>query len=213
MNAFAPALLETMRRRGGQIPLLHLHQRRLAASCASLGLPALALAPEARGEDRVIRAEVTSRGVTYVERPLGPGAAVRLIVSRSLHQSYRHKTVDREPFDRTLIEAREAGADDGILLTPNGLVAEAAIWTLFWWEGSQLAAPPLDLGILPAVSRARLEQVVGRVAEQAVRPGDLAGKSLLVANAARGVVEVQSLMGQPVPAHPDTPRLQDAFWP
>jgi branched-subunit amino acid aminotransferase/4-amino-4-deoxychorismate lyase len=37
------------------------------------------------------------------------------------------KTTDRRPFERTLADARERGADDGILLTEGGFVGEAAI--------------------------------------------------------------------------------------
>jgi branched-subunit amino acid aminotransferase/4-amino-4-deoxychorismate lyase len=213
VNTIAPALLETMRVRNGRIPLLALHRRRLQASAISLGLPLTELSPAEGGADRVIRAELGPAGLTFTERPLGSVTPVRLVVSRVVHHPYRHKTVERAQFDRTLDEARSSGADDGILLTPEGFVAETAIWTLVWWEGSHLAAPAFDLGILPAVSRARLEEVVGRVAERRVPPEDLRGKAILVANAARGLVPVASLSGQPVPGHPDTPRLMEAFWP
>lgn len=202
-----------MRVRNGRIPLLALHRRRLQISASSLGLPFTELAPAQGGPDRVVRAELGPLGLSITERPLGPAAPVRLIVSGVVHQPYPHKTVERAQFDRTLDQARNSGADDGILLTPDGFVAETAIWTLVWWEDSHLAAPPLDLGILPAVSRARLEEVVGRLTERRVRPVDLRGRAILVANAARGVVPVASLSGQPVPGHPDTPRLMEAFWP
>lgn len=213
MNSNAPVLLETMRVRNGRIPLLTLHRRRLESSARALGLAPVELAPTEGGMDRVIRAELGSAGLTLTERPLGSVEPVRLTLSGTVHEPYRHKTGARAQFDQALNEARNAGADDGILLTSDGFVAETAIWTLVWWEGSQLAAPPLDLGILPAVSRARIEQLVGKLAERRVRPGELRGKAVLVANAARGVVPVAVLSGQPVPAHPDTAPLMKAFWP
>lgn len=213
MNTIAPVLLETMRVRDGRIPLLDLHRRRMQESAAALGLAFPGLAPTEAGPDRVLRAALGADGLTWTERPVGSEEAVRLIVSRTVHEMYRHKTTARGQFDQTLDEARAAGADDGILLTGAGYVAEASIWTLCWWEGSHLAAPPLDLGILPAVSRVRLAQVAGGLHERRVRVEELRGRSLLVANAVRGVVPVASLMGQPVPGHPDTPRLREAFWP
>ncbi|HWA56802.1 MAG TPA: aminotransferase class IV [Gemmatimonadales bacterium] len=213
MNSNAPALLETMRVRAGRIPLLDLHRRRLESSCRALGLPVPALDPASAGPDRTLRAEVSAAGAVVSERPLGSLEPVHLVWSSVVHEPYRHKTTARGQFDRTLDEARKAGADDGILLTRDGFVAESAIWTLFWWEGSQLAAPSLDLGILPAVSRARLAAVLGPIMERRVGPEGLKGRSLVVANAVRGPVPVASLGGQPVPPHPDTPRLARAFWP
>lgn len=213
MNAIAPVLLESLRVRRRQAPLLELHRRRMEASAAALGLPFPGLAPAADGPDRVLRAALSPEGLEFSERPVGSTEPVRLVISAEVHEPYRHKTTDRGQFDRTLDQAGKAGADDGILLTAAGFVAETAIWTLLWWEGSQLAGPALELGILPSVARARLAQVAGPVAERRVGPGDLRGRPLLVANAVRGVVPVASLMGQPVPGHPDTARLAEAFWP
>jgi branched-subunit amino acid aminotransferase/4-amino-4-deoxychorismate lyase len=213
MNSVAPVLLETMRVKDGRIPLLALHRRRFEASARALGLPAAELAPAETGEDRVIRAQLGPSGLTFTERPVGSVEPVRLLLSSTIYQPYRHKTNARAQFDQTLNAARSAGADDAILLTTDGYVAETAIWTLLWWEGSQVVAPPVDLGILPAVSRARIEQILGQLPERRVRPEGLAGSSILVANAVRGVVPVARLSGQPVPGHPDTPRLMKAFWP
>lgn len=213
MAVDAPVLIETMRLRGGDIPLLELHRHRLLSSCRILGIPSPSLHLPHGGPDRVVRAEVSADGATISERPLGSIRPVHLGFSRVVHEPYRHKTIDRNQFDLTLAAAREAGADDGILLTKQGHVAEAAIWTLYWWEGTTLCAPPLGLGILSSVSRARVNQLVGPVLEQRVTREELAGKSLIVSNAARGVVGVASLEGKPVPEHPGTAHLQDTFWP
>jgi branched-subunit amino acid aminotransferase/4-amino-4-deoxychorismate lyase len=213
MATDAPVLIETMRLRAGEIPLLELHRHRLLASCRILGIPSPSFTLPKGGPDRVVRAEVSVDGVTISERPLGSVRPVSLVWSRVVHEPYRHKTLEREQFDRTLEAAREAGADDGLLLTKQGHVAEAAIWSLYWWDGATLCAPPLGLGILPAVSRVRIDQLAGPVVERRVTRGDLEGKSLIVSNAARGLVPVSLLEGKPVPEHPETARLQEAFWP
>lgn len=207
------ALIETVRLRDGAAPLWYLHLRRLAASCTALGipLPGTLLTP-AGGPDRVYRLEVGPRGLTTSERPVGPVRPVALAVGSGVHRPYPHKTTDRAQFDRALEEARSTGADDALMFAEGGFVAEAAIWAIFWWEGTELCAPTLDLGILPSVARARLEEIAGRIGERRIKMDRIRGRSLFVANAVRGVVPVSRLGGEPVPSEPETERLAGLFW-
>ena len=87
------------------------------------------------------------------------------------------------------------------------------MWGLFWWEEGRLCAPALELGVLPGVARARLEELTGGLVERRVQVGDLAGRSLFVANAARGVVPVAILERQKVPQDPGTTGVSGSFWP
>jgi branched-subunit amino acid aminotransferase/4-amino-4-deoxychorismate lyase len=128
---------------------------------------------------------------------------VSLVTARVVHRPYSHKTTERAQFDRALEEAKAAGADDALLLTEGGYVAECAKWGIFWWEGDRLCAPPLSLEILPGVARARLGELTGDITDR---------RSLLVANAVRGVVPVASFQGRPVPQNPGTSRLSASFW-
>lgn len=212
--AATPGLIETVRIRNGAAPLWYLHLRRLAASCKALGvpLPGELLTPSG-GADRIHRLEVGPRGVRLSERAVGSTAPVSLVAATVEHRPYPHKTTERDRFDRARDEALAGGADDAILLTAAGDVAECAVWSLLWWEESRLCAPPLALGVLPGVARARLEEMEGGLAERRRRLADLEGRSLLVANAARGVVPVASLEGRPVPQDPGTTRLSGSFWP
>jgi branched-subunit amino acid aminotransferase/4-amino-4-deoxychorismate lyase len=207
------SLIETVRLRNGVAPLWYLHLRRLATSCKALGVPLPGELPTpSGGRDRVHRLEVGPRGLQVSERPVGADSAVSLITARAGHRPYPHKTTEREPFDRALEEARAAGADDAVLLTKGGHVAECAIWGIFWWEDDRLCAPPLDLGILPGVARARLAELTGGLTERRAKPEEIAGRSLLVANAVRGVVPVANFQGRPVPQDPGTSRLSSSFW-
>jgi branched-subunit amino acid aminotransferase/4-amino-4-deoxychorismate lyase len=129
-----------------------------------------------------------------------------------IHRPYPHKTTDRGQFDRALEEAGSVGADDAVLLTAGGYVAECAIWGIFWWEGRRLCAPPLSLGVLPGVARARLEELTGGISERRVGPEEIEGRGLFVANAVRGVVPVASFQGHPVPQDPGTSGLSASFW-
>ena len=68
--------------------------------------------------------------------------------------------------------------------------------------GRPALRPPLALGILPGVARARLEELAGRIDERRLGPEALGGRSLFVANAARGVVPVSSFQGRKSGARP-----------
>src|SRR5688572_9103871 len=128
-------LIETIRIRNAEAPLWYLHLRRLAVSCKALGIPLPGeLEVPKGGNDRVYRLEVGMRGVQVSERLAGPSTPVRLAVSKVAHHSYGYKTTDRAQFDRAFDAAREAGADDALLLTPSGFIAETAIWSVLWWE-------------------------------------------------------------------------------
>jgi 4-amino-4-deoxychorismate lyase len=207
-------LIETVRLRNGAAPLWYLHVRRLATSCRALGVPIPTELPTPEGgADRVHRLLVSRRGVVAGERPVGSTAPVRLITSKVVHRPYPHKLVDRERFDRALADAKAVGSDDGLLLTVGGQVAETAIWGVFWWEDGRVAAPALDIGILPSVARARIGEVVGEIDERKVTLEEIRGRSLFVANSVRGVVPVATLDGTAVPDSPETEALASRFWP
>jgi branched-subunit amino acid aminotransferase/4-amino-4-deoxychorismate lyase len=207
-------LIETVRIRNGAAPLWYLHLRRLATSCKALGvpLPGTLITPEG-GPDRVHRLLVSKRGPVVGERRVGSTAPVRLITSRVVHRPYPHKLVDRERFDRALAEAKTVEADDGLLLTVGGQVAETSIWGIFWWEDGRVAGPPLEIGILPGGGRARIAELVGEIAERKATLEEVRGKSMFVANSGRGVVPVASLDGVQVPEDPATEALASRFWP
>jgi branched-subunit amino acid aminotransferase/4-amino-4-deoxychorismate lyase len=212
-------LIETMRVRDGHIPFLDRHLARLGRSLGELGLPkpsqdvAALVRPFAGTGDAVLRVEVRDgrASVTVRELPqLGPPA---VITASEPHQPYPHKTTERDCFTDAGQEADVAEADDALLLTPEGWVAEGTAWTVFWWEGGTLRTPALDLGILPGVGRARVLEVANRAEQDRYREPALAGKSLFLTNAVRGIVPIASLDGAPVPADPRTAELAQRFWP
>lgn len=207
------ALIETVRVRGGEAPLWGLHLRRLVRACTELGVPfPTAFEVPSGGTDRVHRIEVGMRGMRVTQREVGTGRPVRLVTARTvIHRPYPFKTTDRAQFEAAAAEAVERGADDALMLTVAGLVAETSVWGIFWWEGSRLCAPSLDLGVLPGVARMRLGEL-RPVEERRVGMPALAGKSLFVANAVRGVLPVVELDGTPVPASPETEAIAEQFW-
>jgi branched-subunit amino acid aminotransferase/4-amino-4-deoxychorismate lyase len=214
MRHTPPALIEAIRIRNGVAPLWYLHLRRLAVSCKALGIPLPGeLPPPEGGPDRVHRLEVGMRGVKVTERLVGSTEPVKLIVSRVAHHPYPYKTTERTQFDRALDTARGAEADDALLLTPGGFVAETAIFSVLWWENGTLCAPALDLGVLPGVGRARLTELVGQVEERHSTWPEIRGLSLFLVNSVRGVMKVSAVQDERVPSSKQTDELATRFWP
>ena len=208
-------LIETVRVSAGAAPLWRLHRRRLAASSAALGLDAVAVAVEMPqgGPDRIVRIEVRREGVSVSERIVPPPGPVRLVVSGEPYRPYPHKVTERGQFDRALAEAARTEADDAVLLAEGGIVAEAARWGVYWWDGDRLCAPPMALGLLGSVARARLAELAGPIEERAVSPAALTRYPLFVANAARGIVEVVTWDGHASRREARTGALAARFWP
>jgi branched-subunit amino acid aminotransferase/4-amino-4-deoxychorismate lyase len=191
---------------------------RLHASLAALG------APEPPGEigdlvrfavgqsDRVVRLQLTGGHAEIATREVNPEASVSIMVADEVHQPYPHKTTRREQFGRAFAQARRARAQDAVLLTADGFVAEGTAWNLFWWENGSLCTPAADLGILPGLGRQRVMEMTD-VKEERVPVAALAGRSLFITNAVRGVVEVSTLQRARVPRDPRTAELASAFWP
>lgn len=205
-------ILETVRVRHGHAPFWTRHLARLARACGTLGVPMPVLVPP-DGDDRVVRFEVARDGVRCSERSVGSLAPVALQQAAVLHPRYPHKVAERAAFEIARTEAQAAGSDDALLMTGDGWVAEATIWAIGWWTPRGLAFPPLQLGLLPSIGRARLGELVTLDRSALLRPEELQERALVAVNAVRGPVAVASLEGVPLPQDARLAGLQAAFWP
>jgi branched-subunit amino acid aminotransferase/4-amino-4-deoxychorismate lyase len=213
-------LIETMRARGGSIPWLGRHVARLRASAAVLSVAppppdVLDLARVTAGPgDRVVRLELRDGHVELATRDVNRERGVAVVVSDEPYTPYPHKTTRREQFSRALANARRAGAHDALLVTTDGYVAEGTSWSLFWWHqgGGALYTPARELGVLPGIGRSRVMELT-EVKEARVPVSALAGRSLFLVNAVRGIAEIAWLQGEPVPSDPRTAELSASFWP
>ena len=210
-------LIETMRAREGRVPWLERHLARLKASLAALGAPEppAELADLVRFAvgtgDRVVRVQLTDGHAEIATREVNAQRSLSIVVASEVHTPYPHKTTRREQFARAYASARRARAQDALLVTANGFVAEGTAWNLFWWESGSLCTPAADLGILPGLGRQRVMEMTD-VKEARVPVAALAGRSLFITNAVRGIVEVSLLDGARVPRDPKTAELASAFW-
>lgn len=96
------------------------------------------------------------------------------------------------------LELGRRGAAEGVLITREGMVAEGTVSNLFCVIDGALVTPPLELGVLPGVARARvLELARERGVETRERTFDRAALAsaaeCFTTNAARGVLPALTL--------------------
>ena len=212
-------LIETLRVREGRLPFLERHLARLERSLRELDLPqpskdvAGLVRPFAGTEDAVLRVEVCDGRATVTVRELPARDPPLVITASEPHEPYSHKTTRRDCFSDAAGEAEAAAADDALLLTHEGWVAEGTVWSIFWWEGEWLRTPALDLGILPGIGRGRVLELTQQVEEGRYLREALEGRSLFLTNAVRGVVPLATLDGRAVGPDPRTADLAQRFWP
>jgi branched-chain amino acid aminotransferase len=106
--------------------------------------------------------------------------------------------------------AQAQGADEAVLVTPDGTVLEAPTSTIFWVSPQEvLRTPSLESGVLQSITRARL------VAELEVEEGswpiaDLrAAQEAFLASTTREVQAISTIDGTELPGAPGE-RTQEA---
>ncbi|MHC4923957.1 MAG: aminotransferase class IV [Planctomycetota bacterium] len=102
-----------------------------------------------------------------------------------------------------LVEARDLGAEDAILLSPAGVVAEGTTSNLFWLDGEVVHTPSLECGILAGITRAVLLEAMrsdGMTVDEGEHPPEVLRKAqeIFLTSTVRGVAPVTTLDGRPV---------------
>ena len=115
------------------------------------------------------------------------------------------------------LEAEAAGADDALLLSAAGDVAEGPTWNFFWRKGPTLRTASLDAGILEGLTRGIIIQVAqeaGYDTEEGLWPlADLfSADEAFASMTSVGVVPVRSLDGFHFPSSDCAMLLQRRYW-
>ena len=128
----------------------------------------------------------------------------------------RFKTCNKLPQILARAEADAAGADEALLLDPDGHVVEGASSNLFWFDATSLCTPPFTAGILPGVTRAAVFEIASSlglpIRELVVAPAELrsaAGVFLSVTSV--GIAEAISLDGSPLPRSARVEQIRAAY--
>ena len=163
------ALFETMRGRGGRVPLWDRHLRRLGDSAAVLGLPlpdeaalrevAIGVLARAGRDDVVLRLTLTADArCAIVCREFAASPAPRRLAVVPLRRDAGDPTAAHKSTSRLLLViaqrlAREAGADEALLRGADGELLETDVGNLFCELDGRWLTPPTDGRLLPGVAR------------------------------------------------------------
>ena len=177
-------IFETLRVYGGRPFAWQRHMERLVLSAAELGFPVPASPTALRDgvdallaaqglSDAVVRLTITrgvaggrpTRAGAWIEaEPLGgrlwsgtrKGAGSAIVSHLPFEPGWlgRHKTTSRLALDLAREEARAAGVDEALLVSPDGQVLEGAASNVFVVRDDEVLTPPLSLPVLPGVTRA-----------------------------------------------------------
>ena len=114
------------------------------------------------------------------------------------------------PYLLARAEARDAGADDALLLNHDGAIVEAATANVFLMRGGGIETPSLADGPLPGVTRAALIEVARGlgvpVVERSLTLNDLAlAEAVLLTSSVAGVLVAASLIA----SAPEAPQHLD----
>jgi len=115
----------------------------------------------------------------------------------------RHKTVSYLENMRLIQAAREAGADEAVVLNTSGRLCDGSRTTLYVVRQGEALTPRAADGALPGVIR-RLLLEAGRTREAVLTPRDLAAAdAVFLSNALMGIVTVRRILGvdRHLPAH------------
>lgn len=114
-------------------------------------------------------------------------------------------------------EAREAGADEALMLNTRGEVACAAAANVFWIRHGIVCTPALECGVLDGIMRAEVLRACARLGlpaeEVRAGPAQLHGASLFLTNSLVGLRPVARLDGAPVAESPIVRALAKAISP
>jgi branched-subunit amino acid aminotransferase/4-amino-4-deoxychorismate lyase len=215
-------LFETIRIRAGTAPFLAQHVARLTASCLATGrqppAPGLESRVSAHGGqgDVIVRVTLDDRGERIETRPTPAEGPMRIVFSGTRHEPYPHKSTNREMFDRARSRVVPFRADEAILLTGEGFLAEGCVTSVFFWQGGNLCTPSLDLGILPGIGRARVLELAQErkivASEGQYRRADVEGLPFFLVNSVRGVLETAVHGDWRKPSDDRTRALAGRFW-
>ncbi len=108
---------------------------------------------------------------------------------------FRHKTTNREMYDRLHKAARAAGFDEVIFMNDRDEVTEGAVSNIFIEQSGRWLTPPLASGVLPGVFRRHMLKTRPAAEERVLSIADLrSADAVYVCNALRGLRKVTALV-------------------
>jgi branched-subunit amino acid aminotransferase/4-amino-4-deoxychorismate lyase len=116
----------------------------------------------------------------------------------------RFKGPDLEAMTRLRTLAQKHGADEAVILSPDGFVADGSTTCLVWWRGESLCVPASEIERIDSVTVKTLITLATAlgvdVLYETVTPADLAGLEVWALNAVHGIRIVTSWIDGPATA-------------
>ncbi|MFJ9629341.1 aminotransferase class IV [Streptomyces sp. NPDC101175] len=199
--------------RDGRVRGLERHEERFLRSCSEAGGPRLhhllrfwhemteALPRTGEWFPRVELAAGTMelRLLMRQAPPLGTGVRVWATGQSDPRVVPRRKGPDLDTLARVRGRAAQEGAEEAVLVTPSGVVLEAATASVLWWEDDTLCLPSPVLPVLPGVTLALIQERALhtgiRVAHRERTVTELDGREVWLVNALHGIRPVTAWMG------------------
>lgn len=222
---YGEGLFETMRAYGGRVFRLEQHLARMRDAAADVGLKEQARRLRSRDvmealsasglTDAVVRVTVTPSTLVVLVRPLSlppqeryeRGCAAVAMPAAVMGGSVLRRIKSLNYLDKLLAQraAERAGADEAILVDPDGCVVEGAMRNVFAVVRGELVTPPLSRGLLPGVTREAVlemaEQQEIASAERDATVADLmAAEECFLTSSLAEILPVASVDGQALPA-------------
>jgi para-aminobenzoate synthetase / 4-amino-4-deoxychorismate lyase len=197
-------LIETMLAINGAVDLIEYHLDRMGTSARYFGMAfsrrdaRLALAGEIGGRHARLKVRLLldsggrftaeSKSVEQVFGPVNVALWPDPINADSSRS--RHKTTDRELYNRAWNQASGQGLFDYLFINERGFLAEGSICNIYIERAGVLYTPPVRAGALPGVYRRHLKASSETpVRERNLTPEDiLTAERLWVSNAVTGLV-------------------------
>jgi len=239
-------VFETLRVYRGRPFAWQRHMERMVLGAAELGFPVPAspvtlrvaidaLLAEQGLADAVVRLTITrgiaggrpTRAGAWIEaEPLGgrlwagtrSGAGSAVVSRQPFEPGWlgRHKTTSRLAWDLAREQARAAGVDEVLLVSPEAIVLEGSASNVFVVRDDEVLTPPLTLPVLPGVTRAIVLGLCAglglRHRELAITPEHLrwAGEIFLT-NSVQELLPLARLDGRDLPGRAIGERLRAAY--
>jgi hypothetical protein len=128
-----------------------------------------------------------------LSRPAPPRTRSAVVASHRGADPRTHPTLKGPDLERMLSirqQAQERGADEAIILSPEGYVVEGAYSALVWWRGSILCTPSAELARIDSVTAKALLSLAAALGTElhteSVTPSELDGTELWALSALHG---------------------------
>jgi branched-subunit amino acid aminotransferase/4-amino-4-deoxychorismate lyase len=213
---FGVALAENMRMSGGKLKYLSAHLQRLAEGCRALGWPppelvAIRNACQKKAASGSLRLRYWGLSdpalllqiLPAVPKQRGPLRLMTSVVRHYGAASLQGRLKSNAMLPNWLAKAEtQIWAEDGLRLTPDGLVAEGVWSNIVVRKGRIVRTPPLGQGVLEGVTRAQLLIRLARqykVIEQPLTRYDLwTADEVWVCSSLRGPLKVSEVDGRKI---------------